>query len=42
MVNYEPGQDRNIAALNTLVMCDGFIFYETPKRILYEESDFRS
>ena len=25
MVNYEPGQDRNVAALNILVMCDGFI-----------------
>ena len=24
MVNYEPGQDRNVAALSNLVMCDGF------------------
>ncbi len=24
MSNYEPGQDRNVAALNTLFMCDGF------------------
>ena len=28
MVNYEPGQDRNVAALSILVMCDGFVFYE--------------
>ena len=28
MVNYEPGQDRNVAALSILVMCDGFNFYE--------------
>ena len=21
--NYEPGQDRNVAALNNLAMCDG-------------------
>ena len=27
MVNYEPGQDRNVAALSILVMCDGFVFY---------------
>ena len=25
IVNYEPGQDRNVAALNILSMCDGFI-----------------
>ena len=24
MGNYEPGQDRNVAALNILFMCDGF------------------
>lgn len=28
MVNYEPGQDRNVAALSNLVMCDGFKLYE--------------
>ena len=28
MVNYEPGQDRNVAALSILVMCDGFVLYE--------------
>ena len=27
MGNYEPGQDRNVAALNILVMCDGFKLY---------------
>ena len=25
MGNYEPGQDRNVAALSTLFMCDGFL-----------------
>ena len=25
MDNYEPGQDRNVAALSNLFMCDGFI-----------------
>ena len=29
MVNYEPGQDRNVAALNILVMCDGFLIMKT-------------
>ena len=28
MGNYEPGQDRDVAALNILVMCDGFKLYE--------------
>ena len=27
MGNYEPGQDRNVAALSTLFMCDGFLKY---------------
>ena len=26
MINREPGQDRNVAALSELVMCDGFLF----------------
>ena len=26
MGNYEPGQDRNVAALSNLVMCGGFVF----------------
>ena len=25
MGKYEPGQDRNVAALSTLFMCDGFL-----------------
>ena len=29
MVNYEPGQDRNVAALNILVMCDGFLIMKS-------------
>ena len=29
MVNYEPGQDRNVAALNILIMCGGFLLYMT-------------
>ena len=29
MDNYEPGQDRNVAALSILFMCDGFLVYES-------------
>ena len=29
MDKYEPGQDRNIAALSILFMCDGLLNYET-------------
>ena len=29
MVNYEPGQDRNVAALNILAMCGGFLLFMT-------------
>ena len=32
MVNYEPGQDRNVAALSILVMCNGFKLYEKYSR----------
>ena len=42
MSNYEPGQDRNVAALSNLFMCDGFIFYETQQRILHEAGPKRS
>ena len=31
MTNYEPGQDRNVAALNILIMCDGFNFMKHSK-----------
>ena len=30
MASCEPGQDRNVAALNIELMCDGFIIYEKP------------
>ena len=35
MVNYEPGQDRNVAALSILVMCDGFKIYGKVQRKIY-------
>ena len=34
MANYEPGQDRNVAALNILLMCDGFLIM---KKLTKEE-----
>ena len=34
MTNYEPGQDRNVAALNILFMCDGFLIM---KKLTNEE-----
>ena len=34
MANYEPGQDRNVAALNILLMCDGFLIM---KKLTREE-----
>ena len=42
MVNYEPGQDRNVAALSILVMCDGFNFYERFEETFYETRFERS
>lgn len=31
MSNYEPGQDRNVAALSNLFMCDGFVYMKNPE-----------
>ncbi len=42
MVNYEPGQDRNVAALSNLVMCNGFKLYERFKNKIYVYSPQRS
>ena len=41
MGNYEPGQDRNVAALSNLLMCDGFNLYEFERKI-HEDGSKRS
>ena len=38
MSNYEPGQDRNVAALSNLFMCDGFIFMKHSKEYYMKQA----